>query len=97
MPLFAFLLLLAAPPDDAADQLARDLKKMVDIFAIADRAMAQMEIYAIRKSSALSSNRTWGNGIIRRQSPPERSPAYTYVPDPPQRFGNARLAPANAN
>jgi carboxyl-terminal processing protease len=38
MPFFAFLLLLAAPPpDDAADQLARDLKKMIDVFAIADR------------------------------------------------------------
>jgi carboxyl-terminal processing protease len=38
MPLFAFLLLLAAPPqDDPAEQLARDLKKMIDVFNIADR------------------------------------------------------------
>jgi carboxyl-terminal processing protease len=38
MPLFAFLLLLAAPPqDDPADQLARDLKKLIDVFSIADR------------------------------------------------------------
>jgi carboxyl-terminal processing protease len=41
MPFFAFLLFLAAPPpDDAADQLARDLKKMIDVFAIADREAA---------------------------------------------------------
>jgi carboxyl-terminal processing protease len=38
MPLFAFLLFLAAPPqDDPAEQLARDLKKMIDVFNIADR------------------------------------------------------------
>src|SRR6202050_759286 len=38
MPLFAFLLFLAAPPqDDPAEQLARDLKKLVDVFTIADR------------------------------------------------------------
>jgi carboxyl-terminal processing protease len=38
MPLFAFLFFLAAPPqDDPADQLARDLKKMIDVFNIADR------------------------------------------------------------
>jgi carboxyl-terminal processing protease len=38
MPFFAFLLFLAAPPqDDPADQLARDLKKMIDVFNIADR------------------------------------------------------------
>ncbi len=38
MPLFAFLLFFAAPPqDDPADQLARDLKKMIDVFNIADR------------------------------------------------------------
>jgi carboxyl-terminal processing protease len=41
MPFFAFLLLFAAPPqDDAADQLARDLKKMIDVFTIADREAA---------------------------------------------------------
>jgi carboxyl-terminal processing protease len=41
MPLFAFLLLLAAPPqDDPADQLARDLKKLVEVFTIADREAA---------------------------------------------------------
>jgi carboxyl-terminal processing protease len=41
MPFFAFLLFLAAPPqDDAADQLARDLKKMIDVFSIADREAA---------------------------------------------------------
>jgi len=41
MPVFALLLLLAAPPqDDPADQLARDLKKLVDIFNIADREAA---------------------------------------------------------
>jgi carboxyl-terminal processing protease len=38
MPLFAFLFFLAAPAqDDPADQLARDLKKMIDVFNIADR------------------------------------------------------------
>lgn len=38
MPIFAFLLLLAAPPqDDPAEQLARDLKKLIDVFSIADR------------------------------------------------------------
>jgi carboxyl-terminal processing protease len=38
MPLFAFLLLFAAPPqDDPAVQLARDLKKLIDVFSIADR------------------------------------------------------------
>jgi carboxyl-terminal processing protease len=38
MPLFAFLLFLAAPPqDDPAEQLARDLKKLIDVFSIADR------------------------------------------------------------
>src|SRR5271165_4138679 len=41
MPLFALLLLLAAPPqDDPAEQLARDLKKMIDVFNIADREAA---------------------------------------------------------
>ena len=41
MPLFAFLLFFAAPPqDDPADQLARDLKKLVDVFTIADREAA---------------------------------------------------------
>lgn len=40
MPFFAFLLFLAAPQDDPADQLARDLKKMIDVFAIADREAA---------------------------------------------------------
>ena len=41
MPLFAFLLFLAAPPqDDPAEQLARDLKKMIDVFTIADREAA---------------------------------------------------------
>lgn len=42
MPLFAFLLFLAAPPpqDDPADQLARDLKKLIDVFNIADREAA---------------------------------------------------------
>lgn len=40
MPLFAFLLFFAAPQDDPADQLARDLKKMIDVFAIADREAA---------------------------------------------------------
>ncbi len=40
MPFFAFLLFLAAPQDDPADQLARDLKKMIDVFSIADREAA---------------------------------------------------------
>jgi carboxyl-terminal processing protease len=41
MPIFAFLLFFAAPPqDDPADQLARDLKKLVDVFTIADREAA---------------------------------------------------------
>jgi carboxyl-terminal processing protease len=41
MPLFAFLLFFAAPPqDDPAEQLARDLKKLVDVFTIADRESA---------------------------------------------------------
>src|SRR5271163_2852268 len=41
MPLFAFLLFFAAPPqDDPAEQLARDLKKMIDVFNIADRESA---------------------------------------------------------
>ena len=41
MPLFAFLLFLAAPPqDDPAEKLARDLKKMIDVFNIADREAA---------------------------------------------------------
>jgi carboxyl-terminal processing protease len=41
MPLFALLLFLAAPPqDDPADQLARDLKKLIDVFSIADREAA---------------------------------------------------------
>jgi carboxyl-terminal processing protease len=41
MPLFAFLFFLAAPPqDDPAEQLARDLKKLVDVFTIADREAA---------------------------------------------------------
>jgi carboxyl-terminal processing protease len=39
MPLFALLLFLA-PADDPADQLARDLKKMIDVFNIADREAA---------------------------------------------------------
>jgi carboxyl-terminal processing protease len=38
MPFFAFLLFFAAPPqDDPAEQLARDLKKLIDVFSIADR------------------------------------------------------------
>ncbi len=38
MPIFALLFFLAAPPqDDPADQLARDLKKLIDVFTIADR------------------------------------------------------------
>jgi carboxyl-terminal processing protease len=41
MPFFAFLFFLAAPPqDDPAEQLARDLKKLVDVFTIADREAA---------------------------------------------------------
>jgi carboxyl-terminal processing protease len=41
MPFFAFLLLFAAPPqDDPAEQLARDLKKLIDVFNIADREAA---------------------------------------------------------
>ena len=41
MPFFAFLLFLAAPPqDDPAEQLARDLKKLIDVFSIADREAA---------------------------------------------------------
>jgi carboxyl-terminal processing protease len=41
MPFFAFLFFLAAPPqDDPAEQLARDLKKLVDVFNIADREAA---------------------------------------------------------
>jgi C-terminal processing protease CtpA/Prc len=41
MPLFALLLFLAAPPqDDPAEQLARDLKRMIDVFNIADREAA---------------------------------------------------------
>jgi len=41
MPLFALILFLAAPPqDDPADQLARDLKKLIDVFSIADREAA---------------------------------------------------------
>ena len=41
MPVFALFLLLASPPqDDPADQLARDLKKLVDVFIIADREAA---------------------------------------------------------
>ncbi len=41
MPFLAFLLLLAAPPqNDPAEQLARDLKKLIDVFAIADREAA---------------------------------------------------------
>jgi carboxyl-terminal processing protease len=41
MPLFALVLFLAAPPqDDPADQLARDLKKLIDVFNIADREAA---------------------------------------------------------
>ncbi len=41
MPLFAFLLFFAAPPqDDPAEKLARDLKKLVDVFTIADRESA---------------------------------------------------------
>ena len=39
MPFFALLLFLA-PADDPADQLARDLKKMIDVFNIADREAA---------------------------------------------------------
>jgi carboxyl-terminal processing protease len=38
MPIFALFLFLAAPPqEDPAAQLARDLKKLVDVFTIADR------------------------------------------------------------
>ena len=41
MPFFAFLLFFAAPPqDDPAEQLARDLKKLIDVFSIADREAA---------------------------------------------------------
>jgi carboxyl-terminal processing protease len=41
MPILAFLLFLAAPPqDDPGEQLARDLKKLVDVFSIADREAA---------------------------------------------------------
>jgi carboxyl-terminal processing protease len=41
MPFFAFLLFFAAPPqDDPAEQLARDLKKLIDVFNIADREAA---------------------------------------------------------
>jgi carboxyl-terminal processing protease len=44
MPIFAFLLFFAAPPpqakEDPAEQLARDLKKMIDVFNIADREAA---------------------------------------------------------
>ncbi|HTB10899.1 MAG TPA: S41 family peptidase [Bryobacteraceae bacterium] len=41
MPFFALLLFLAAPPqDDPAEQLARDLKKLIDVFSIADREAA---------------------------------------------------------
>src|SRR5580658_11338879 len=41
MPIFAFLLLFAAPPqDDPAEQLARDLKKLIDVFNIADAQAA---------------------------------------------------------
>jgi carboxyl-terminal processing protease len=41
MPLFALLLFLAPPPqDDPAEQLARDLKKLIDVFNIADREAA---------------------------------------------------------
>jgi carboxyl-terminal processing protease len=40
MPLFALLLFLAPAEDDPADQLARDLKKMIDVFNIADREAA---------------------------------------------------------
>ncbi len=41
MHYFAFLFFLAAPPqDDPAEKLARDLKKLVDVFTIADREAA---------------------------------------------------------
>lgn len=41
MPFFAFLLFFAAPPqDDPAEQLARNLKKLIDVFNIADREAA---------------------------------------------------------
>jgi carboxyl-terminal processing protease len=41
MPLFALLLFFAAPPqEDPVDQLARDLKKLVDIFNVANRESA---------------------------------------------------------
>jgi carboxyl-terminal processing protease len=42
MPIFALLLLFApqAPQDDPAEKLARDLKKMIDVFNIADREAA---------------------------------------------------------
>jgi carboxyl-terminal processing protease len=41
MPFFAFLLFLATPAqDDPAEQLARDLKKLIDVFNIADREAA---------------------------------------------------------
>ncbi len=40
MPIFALLLFLAAPQDDPAEQLARDLKKLIDVFNVADRDAA---------------------------------------------------------
>ncbi|HVO97957.1 MAG TPA: S41 family peptidase [Bryobacteraceae bacterium] len=40
MPIFALFLFLAAPQDDPAEQLARDLKKLIDVFNIADREAA---------------------------------------------------------
>jgi carboxyl-terminal processing protease len=41
MPVFALFLFLAAPPpDDPAEQLARDLKKLIDVFNIADAQAA---------------------------------------------------------
>jgi carboxyl-terminal processing protease len=41
MPIFALLLFLAAPPqDDPGEQLARDLKKLIDVFNIANTQAA---------------------------------------------------------
>lgn len=40
MPIFALLLFFAAPQDDPAEQLARSLKQLIDVFNIADREAA---------------------------------------------------------
>jgi carboxyl-terminal processing protease len=40
MPIFAFLLFFAPPQDDPSEQLARDLKKLIDVFNIANREEA---------------------------------------------------------